>query len=116
VLAEEVLYCVDTDVVGFKWDEVKQVRQTVFNPERHTIKIVSQTERVITRTHGDAAGNSHTYRCEADGERLVCNAILGIVPWVFYRNTYTRANLFGPPAGPRTDRTIAIAYGTCTKF
>jgi hypothetical protein len=37
------------------------------------------------------------------------------MPWIFYKTSYTRAFLGGPPTGGR-DRNILVAYGTCAKF
>src|SRR5262245_60014154 len=79
VLAEEVLYCVDTQAVGFVWDN-GNVRRRAFTQER-----------------------------------IICAESTSFEPWAFYRNTYTRAFLAGPPAGG-TDPNTWIAYGTCTKF
>jgi hypothetical protein len=143
VLAEEVLHCVDTQVVGFVWDKPPGTRTTrgtwrrqarpgparrreraeavrEGEPERYTIKIVSGAERIITRTVGDTAGSSHVYKCKQSSpltspEDLACDEGTGMAPWVFHRNTYTRAFLYGPPAGGG-DPNIYIAYGTCTKF
>jgi hypothetical protein len=61
VLAEEVLYCVDTEMVGFAWDKAGQARQARFKPDRFTVKLVSDTERIITRMVGHTAGSSRTY-------------------------------------------------------
>jgi len=77
VLAEEMLYCTDTEVIGFKWDSRGVASSSTFAPERYTIKVASDTERFITRTVGDTAGVAFRYECErpisAGHERLVCS-------------------------------------------
>jgi hypothetical protein len=107
VLADEVLYCSDTAATGFVW-EAGSAKSVIFNPERFTIKVRSDTRRVI----GD---NIYTCRVENELGRTACEAALSGWPWIFHGNTYTRAFLLGPPAGSG-DLNIAIAYGTCTKF
>jgi hypothetical protein len=119
-LAEEVLYCVDTQAVGFKWDKAGTVRAGSFIVERYTVKLLSDTQRIITRMVGDAAETGIRYACHktypnVEEERITCDDGSGTVPWQFNRNTYTRAFLAGPPAGG-TDPNIMVVYGTCTKF
>ena len=63
-MAEEVLYCVETDVAGFAWDNQGHVTHRTFDPARFTIKITSETERIITQTTGDTAGSSNQYECK----------------------------------------------------
>src|SRR5262249_41120617 len=60
-LAEDVLYCVDTDLTGFKWDNKGSVRTANFVAQRYTVKVVSDTERLITRMLGDTAGSTDRY-------------------------------------------------------
>ena len=48
VLAEQVLYCVDTAVTGFKWSERGKASVSKFSAERFTVKVVSDTARIIT--------------------------------------------------------------------
>ena len=116
VLAEQMLYCTDTDATGFSWPQKGKPRTAKFNPERHTIKVVSDTERIITRMVGDTAGSTDRYTCQLYLDRAIsCNDGSGNRPWVFYRNTYSRAFLGGPPAGGG-DQNTSIAYGICTKF
>jgi len=114
VLAEEVLYCTDTAATGFAWQN-GQASPSLFNPERFTIKVTSDTERVITRMVGDTAGRSLRYRCRHAFEQLACDPGDGALPWLFAGNAYTRAFLAGPPVGGG-DQNIWIAYGICTKF
>jgi len=119
VMAEDVLYCTDTEVVGFGWDKAGKVSRGKFDTTRFTIKVVSSTERIIAQMEGDTAGSQSKYGCRSatvnKEERLSCSDMLGQEPWVFYRNTYTCAFLAGPPAGGG-DPNILVAYGTCTKF
>jgi len=118
VLADEVLYCTDTAASGFQWGKNRAAspRQGSFNEERFTIKVVTETERIITRMVDDTAESSSKYECSLypDGQ-IVCSDVTGERPWVFYKNTYTRTFLAGPPAGG-ADPNIMVAYGTCTKF
>jgi hypothetical protein len=132
VLADEVLYCVDTAVTGFKWNQSGQASVAQFKPTRFTIKIVSlsdtdsrvaklyglrgNTKRIVTEMEGDTAGRTRTITCGPPrfDESVACDEVVGGRPWIFSRSTYTRAFLAGgPPAGGR-DPNIAIAYGTCT--
>jgi len=119
VLAEEVFFCVDTAVSGFSWER-GDAKPSKFTPERHTIKVVSDTERLILRM-GDPSESPAQYECkrpyaiEAKKEEILCDDGYGEVPWIFYKNTYVRAFLAGPPSGGR-DPNILVAYGTCTKF
>jgi hypothetical protein len=119
VVAEEVLYCVDTDAVGFAWGKDGDAKSSKFISERHTVKVVSDTGRLITRMQGDTAGTTEEYECKLKFPKdflVVCQErVLGTDKWNFYHNTYTRAMLYGPPSGGR-DPNIWIAYGTCTKF
>jgi hypothetical protein len=123
-MADEVLYCVETNVAGFIWDNQGDATQTAFNPKRYTIKIASETERTIAPTTGGTAGKADQYECKpvfSDKDQITCRDVVGgLEPWTFYHNTtFARAFLAGPPAGPfggRTDKNIYISYGTCTKF
>jgi hypothetical protein len=120
-LADEVLYCVENDAAGFKWDNQGHAAPTSFNPARFTIKITSETERVIARMTGDTAGKAVQYECQPvffdDKDEIICrDPPGGLAPWSFYHNTtFVRAFLAGPPTGG-TDKNIVISYGTCTKF
>ena len=116
-MAQQVLYCVDTEAVGFKWDKDGKARQRPFAEDRFTVKIVSDKERVIIRMTGDTAGTSEHYTCKPTRPtgRMACDEGTGVSPWVSYRNSYTRAYLAGPPAGG-ADQNIWMAYGTCTGF
>ena len=118
VLAEEVLYCVDTNTTGFAWDKNGKAKAGLFNVERHTVKVVSDTERLITPTEGDTAGKAYAYECKQYDEVVLCRGtplpLLDV--WQFYPDGYTRAFLSGGPPASGRDRNIVIAYGTCTKF
>jgi hypothetical protein len=108
-LAEEVLYCVDTDVVGFKWDKAGKARATSFSEGRYTVKVLSGTARILTQMVGDIAGILTPMTCQTPYEgTIACVDALGTNPWIFYHNTYTRAFLAGPPAGENADPNIWI--------
>jgi hypothetical protein len=118
VLAEDVLYCVDTNVVGFKWDNIAEALPTDFAALRHTVKVVSDTERIITRMIGDTAGDVIGFTCYHPFSRrkdtIACEDSAGNT-WIFYRDSiYTRAFLTDPPR--HNDANILIAHGTCTTF
>jgi hypothetical protein len=112
--AEEVLYCVDTDQTGFAWRN-GQAKHGRFKTDRYTVKVVSETERVITRMEGDTAGGSFRYLCKPEtGDVIVCADRRHMYPWVFKGMAYTYAFLAGGPTG--NDPNIFVAYGICTKF
>jgi hypothetical protein len=126
-MADETLYCADTAVVGFKWDEGK-VATTTFSPHRYKVKVISDTEFHIVEIKGAGAPSLSdrvsvavfTYTCHSLGHygRIACDGLGGGDPWVFYGNNYTHAFLTGTPVGPpnSTDPNISVAYGTCTHF
>jgi hypothetical protein len=105
------LYCTDTAATGFAW-KGQEAQQANFKPDRYTVKIVSETQRIITRMAGDTAGRAENFQCE----RLVYGAAQKIActrydtPWVFTGLTYVRALL------SRDDGNIVVAYGACAKF
>jgi hypothetical protein len=66
VLADEVLYCVDTDATGFVWDNHGKGTRRDFKFERFTVKITSDTGRLIARMVGDTAGSTERLRCFFD--------------------------------------------------
>jgi hypothetical protein len=120
-MADEVMYCADTGVVGFRWDDTGKVDIGKFPQDRYTVKVISNTERVITQMTGDTAGNGHPYTCRALGvvkDQIVCDEELQSgAPWIFYKNNYTHAFLQGTPVGPPPmDPNISVAYGTCARF
>jgi hypothetical protein len=119
VLAHEVLYCVDAESIGFKWETRDRGAVSKFLAERYTIKVLSDTERVITWMLGDTAVQADRYFCRrpsySDADRIVCQDWTFSELWYFYQSTYTRAFLAGPPAGGEAS-SIWIAHGTCTKF
>jgi hypothetical protein len=119
-MAEEVLYCVETDAAGFKWDNQGHATQRSFTLDRFTVKITSETERIITPMAGDIAGKADQYECKpvlSDKDQIICQEVIGgLIPLIFYHNTtFAKAFLAGPPAGG-TDQNLVISYGTCTKF
>jgi hypothetical protein len=120
-MAQQVLYCVDTDTTGFVWDKEGKARRNTFALERYTVKVLSDSKRLITRT-GDPRGDAE-YTCKqpyprAQPEWIECDySSGGNEPWLFYRNRYTRAYLAGgSPTNSPLDPNIWIAYGTCTGF
>jgi len=136
-LADQILYCVDTDSGGFVWDKSGAASLRKFTPGRYSVKLEPATEygikqvRIITPTTGDIAGKPQEYKCWAnfmgavDAQHIpqiskspmVCDSPDGTVPWVFFpNNTYTHAFLDGGPPGSGRDPNISISYGTCTPF
>lgn len=111
VLADEVLYCTDTDATGFGWDKNGNATPPRrFKLERFTISVKSDDQRVL------ATGELlFCKRSLVNEDRIICDIVNGGWVWVFFKNTYSRAFLAGPPAGGG-DPNIWIAYGTCTKF
>jgi len=121
-VGEEVLYCTETDSTGFKWDKgSSEGKRQSFVPFRFTVKIISETTRVITPTTGATAGNTRRYTCHQPWstpkmrKQIVCDDGFGNVPWIFYDNTFMAAYLSGPPIGA-DDPNAWIAYGTCAKY
>lgn len=83
------------------------------------IKIISEEERIITATIGDAAGKPSNFVCQAalvPKGAIDCRERIGAgEPWLFYGSSYVRAFLAGRPAGGG-DPNILVAYGTCAQF
>ncbi len=122
--AEEVLYCTETKKTGFLWDKGSiEGKRTNFKPDRYIVKIISETERVITPSTGDITGDSLKYTCRRPWltlrlrKQIVCDDEdgLGYQPWIFYDNTFMRALLTGLPTGGG-DPNATISYGTCVKY
>jgi hypothetical protein len=122
VMADEVLYCADTAVVGFKWDNTGKAATTKFTNGRYTVEVISNAGRAITPVVGDTAGRSRNYTCHSarvPEDQIVCDEqLVGGDLWVFYKNNYTHGYLGGPLVGPSDimDPNIWIAYGTCVHF
>ena len=68
--ADEVLYCADTAATGFVW-KGQEAQRANFKPERYTVKIVSETERIITLMSGDGAGEAEDYQCKRLAQKIV---------------------------------------------
>lgn len=116
--AQEVLYCVDTNATGFKWDEHGTAAPQQFPHDRYTIKVLSDTDRIITRMDGSRAGGGYHYACRrpySDKDQIICEDSTGLEPWTFHGSSYTYAFLAGPPTGGDSSDLI-IGYGTCTHF
>jgi hypothetical protein len=111
--AEEILYCSDTASIGFQWDKDGKAKPLGFNPRRFTVKVISETKRVISED-----GNESEYTCLDFEGRYYCSETSGRVatPTVFGTKGFTRAYLLGTPLGGDTDPNITVSYGTCTKF
>ena len=92
-------------------------RQRPFTEDRYRVEVLSDTQRIITPMVGDTAGHSDWYSCHTPYEEgeIACEDGAGTAPWLFHRNTYTRAFLLRPPGGGG-DPNIGVAYGTCTGF
>jgi hypothetical protein len=117
VLAEELLYCTDTAIVGFMWDKKGEAKSTEFNSERHTVKVLSDSERLITRMQGGPTGaKPDQFKCTQADNLVTCQGILPVNVWHFYPDAYTRAYLYGGPPASGRNPNIWVAYGTCTKF
>jgi hypothetical protein len=120
-MADDVLYCADTEDTGFSWDDTGKGVATKFNPHRFTVKVISDTERVISDMNEYHPPDTYTCRSTVFGNgQIACDSglIRGFDPWVFYKNNYTHAFLGGPLVGPpnKMEQNIMIAYGTCTHF
>jgi hypothetical protein len=70
VFAEQILYCADTEVGGFKWDKSGAASVRKFTASRYIVKVEPATEyglkqlRVITDTTADnGAGSPRQYKC-----------------------------------------------------
>ena len=115
VHANEVLYCADTQVLGFLWGQ-NGVAQSSFNGQRFTIKVLWETDR---GGHDDERKNAISLGVFAQSLSRTPRVthFLGVEPWVFYKNTCSWAFLAAPAMGPdKSDLNIAVGYGTCTKF
>jgi hypothetical protein len=72
VLADQVLYCVDTDVAGFIWDKSGAASLRKFTTSRYIVKMEPATEyglkqsRVITDTTWGVLGHSLQYKSRAN--------------------------------------------------
>jgi hypothetical protein len=108
--AEVVLYCVDTAGNGFAWDKQGKVSRTNFHPARFTVKVISETERMINLP---AFGDSTRYICvkSETAPFYHCNLATGSVafPIIFDPKGYVRARM-------TKGSQVGVAYGTCTKF
>lgn len=112
--AEEILYCSDTDKNGYFWDKDGNAKRTGFNPKRFTVKVISETKRVISED-----GYESEYTCDKKLGAYHCRETNGfnMSPIIFGPKGFTRAYLLGTPLGVGIfDPNIYVAYGTCTKF
>jgi len=115
-LAEEVLYCTDTDATGFRFEKNMnaKARPLQFIPSRFTVKIISETERIIN----DGDGPPNRYMCFKRVDILSCVETDGVAfaPFNFGPKGYTRAKLLSKPLNELFTPDMYVAYGTCTKF
>ena len=70
--SEEVLFCTETASTGFIWEKGSaEGRQTGYRPSRYIVKILSETERTITKPTGDLPGDTWSYACHSPRPHLV---------------------------------------------
>ena len=112
--AEELLFCADEGATGFVWDDKGNVQSTGFAMRRYTIRVVSESERWISKQGGSPV----KYTCTNENGLYFCRDAFLPTPFIFGPNGYTRAYLAGTPLGgvPEKDPYILVSYGTCTKF
>jgi hypothetical protein len=106
---EEVLYCTDTDVNGFFWDN-GEAKRAGFESSQLVVSVLPNGNRFIEK---------RLYKCSplwpSAPDLLSCKFPGSVVDlWIFRGMNYTRAYLFGENLGG--DPNIAVAYGTCTDF
>ncbi len=106
---EKILYCTDTDVNGFFWDDDEAIRAG-FESSRLVVRVLPNGNRFIEK---------RLYKCSpvwpSEPDLLSCifpNSLVDL--WIFRGMNYTRSYLFGENLGG--DPNIAVAYGTCTDF
>ena len=121
---EKVLYCIETDSVGFTWQvkgtEWTEGQITNFRENRYVVRVLSEERRTVTRNTGYTAGTTVTLTCKKTfptlaPDMLSCDQGRGATPWLFTKNKFSHAFLMGPPVGS-LDPNIWISYGTCTGF
>lgn len=116
-LAEEVLYCTDTDANGFRFGENTNVKAQLqhFIPQRFTVKIISETERLVRTPDWP---EPIKYKCFKRVDAFSCVESDGVAfaPINFGPNGYTRAKLLSKPIFDDAVPDMYVAYGTCTKF
>jgi hypothetical protein len=138
-LADQVLYCADTDVAGFVWDKSGAASVRRFAARRYIVKLEPATEyglkqsRFISDTTESAASDPRKYECfnnllgslkgkdpmvpDASLSPMACHDGTSTESWIFFPgNTYTHAMIYGGPPSSGRDPNIFIAYGVCTPF
>jgi hypothetical protein len=108
-LGQEILYCTDEGAQGFIWQN-KIPRVAGFQPGRHTVKVVSKSERHIQY---EGATTITGLACRGENP-LTCVDGTGTQSWAFKGSNFTRANLFGENIGGNSR--MYIAYGVCSSF
>jgi len=117
---ERVLYCIDTSITGFVWQEGQTEGQyTNFKPDRYVVKVLSETKRTITKVTGPTI--TWTITCREVGayetKLFACNSDFYTSPWVFRGDKFfVHADMYGPPVSDGDEANIGISYGTCTGF
>lgn len=83
--AEEVFYCIEKSSHGFVWGNQKGNAVSMsMTADRHLVRVISETERLITRTTGDKDQKSTRYTCKKnDKSTIACDEGGGIMPWIF---------------------------------
>jgi hypothetical protein len=123
--ADEVLYCTDADVIGFKWDRQDDASRVDFHLDRFTVRVgpaqgPAMNERLVVKmSDGDDRGVTQYYKCLQDRntpDHVSCDSPSGGERWMFSGANYVRTFLAGGPPGSGRDPNIAIAYGTCTRL
>jgi hypothetical protein len=117
--AEQVLYCADSNVIGFAWDDQGHAKESTFVQHRFKVTIGSNNERLITQTsEGVDQGHPRQFQCNEGIDAIVCRTVTGETPWLFAMSNeyYARAYLAGGPPNIKLDQKIFFGYGTCTRY
>ena len=108
IAKEEILYCTDTDHVGFH-PEDKYSKVTEFIKARHTIKIDFQNKSLELESYPywncDIPSPGEQMHCTLDGYSFFID---------IETHKFTYAKGFGYVAS--NNDSVSIAYGTCEKF
>jgi len=111
-LAEEVLYCTDTDVSGFVFETSTKTEKFSSSEDRFTVKVISKTKREIQMS-GSRHGVPYVCNKRSLDNSFYCNIpydrYATVKPFLFYDNRKYRRSVLDVFR-------IYIAYGTCTKF
>lgn len=112
---EKILYCTDTGVNGFAWENGVPSPQQ-FKPARQVMKVYPSGQRDIS-WEGFEPSTTRNYRCGTTDWRDLLSCVNTSDPvdmWLFKEMNYTRAWLYGTPVDPVGDvLQIFVAYGKC---